>query len=101
VSCGAGGPAKTFTGRERGLWLSREAVLRKLEPIFRSVVDPDLVLREELDASKVPLWDSLNHIILMVEIEMQLGVALTTDELAHLRNVGDMVTLLQQKQVRV
>ena len=80
--------------------LSREAVLRKLEPIFRSVIDPDLVLREELDATKVPLWDSLNHIILMVEIEMQLGVALTTDELARLRNVGDMVTLLQQKQAQ-
>ncbi len=81
--------------------LSREAVLRKLEPIFRTVVDSDLVLTEELDATKVPLWDSLNHIILVVEIEMQLGVALTTDELAHLRDVGDMVTLLQQKGLRV
>lgn len=77
--------------------MSREAVLRKLEPIFRTVIDPDLVLTEELDASKVPLWDSLKHIILVVEIEMQLGVALTTDELAHLRNVSELVTLLQQK----
>jgi acyl carrier protein len=81
--------------------LSREAVIRKLEPIFRSVIDSDLVLSEGLDASKVALWDSLNHIILTVEIEMQLGVALTTDELAQLRTVGDMVTLLQQKGVRV
>jgi len=80
--------------------LNREAVLRKLEPIFRSVVDPDLVLSEELDGSKVPLWDSLNHIILAVEIEMKLGVALATDELAALRNVGDMVTLLQQKGIK-
>jgi acyl carrier protein len=77
--------------------LSREALLRKLEPIFRGVVDPDLMLTEDLDASKVPLWDSLNHIILVVEIEMKLGVALAADELAHLRNVSDLVTLLQQK----
>lgn len=77
--------------------VSREAVLRKLEPIFRNVIDPDLVLSEELDASQVPLWDSLKHIILVVEIEMQLGVKLTTDELAQLRNVGEMVTLLQQR----
>jgi acyl carrier protein len=77
--------------------VSREAVLRKLEPIFRTVIDPNLVLTEELDASKVPLWDSLKHIILVVEIEMQLGVALTTDELAHLHNVSELVTLLQQK----
>jgi acyl carrier protein len=80
--------------------LSRETLLRKLEPIFRSVIDPNLVLSEELDGSKVPLWDSLKHIILMVEIEMQLGVALTTDELAHLRNVSDLITLLQRKGVQ-
>ena len=77
--------------------MSREAVLRKLEPIFRSVIDPNLVLSEELDASQVQLWDSLKHIILVVEIEMQLGVKLTTDEIAQLRNVGEMVTLLQQR----
>ncbi len=85
------------TGEHR---LSREAVLRKLEPIFRSVIDPDLVLSEDLDASKVPLWDSLKHIILAVEIEVQLGVALTTDDLAKLNDVGEMVTLLQQKGVQ-
>jgi len=79
--------------------VSREAVLRKLEPIFRGVVDPDLVLTEDLDATKVPLWDSLNHIILVVEIEMKLGVTLTTDELAQLSNVSELVTLLQQKGV--
>jgi acyl carrier protein len=80
--------------------LSREAVLRKLEPIFRDVIDPDLVLSEDVDASKVPLWDSLKHIILVVEIEVKLGVALTTDELANLRNVGELVTLLQEKGVQ-
>ena len=80
--------------------MSREAVLRKLEPIFRDVIDPNLVLSEDVDASKVPLWDSLKHIILVVEIEVKLGVALTTDELANLRNVGELVTLLQQKGVQ-
>ena len=80
--------------------MSREAVLRKLEPIFRDVIDPDLVLSEEVDASNVPLWDSLKHIILVVEIEVRLGVALTTDELANLRNVGELVTLLQDKGVQ-
>jgi len=75
-------------------------VLRKLEPIFRDVIDPNLALSEEVDASKVPLWDSLKHIILVVEIEVRLGVALTTDELANLRNVGELVTLLQDKGVQ-
>ena len=79
--------------------MSKAAILRRLEPIFRNVMDPDLVLTEDLDASRVPLWDSLNHIILVVEIEMQLGVALSTDEIAHLDNVGEMVALLESKGV--
>jgi acyl carrier protein len=79
--------------------MSKAAIYRKLEPIFRSVFDSDVVLSEELDASQVPLWDSLTHIILAVEIEAQLGVRLTTEELAQLRNVGEMVTLLEQKGV--
>jgi len=79
--------------------MSKAAILRRLEPIFRNVLDPDLVLTEGLDASRVPLWDSLNHIILVVEIEMQLGVALSTDEIAHLNNVGEMVALLESKGV--
>jgi acyl carrier protein len=79
--------------------MSKAAIYRKLEPIFRSVFDSDVVLSEELDASQVPLWDSLTHIILAVEIETQLGVRLTTEELAQLRNVGEMVTLLEQKGV--
>jgi acyl carrier protein len=79
--------------------MSKAAILRRLEPIFRNVLDPDLVLTEDLDASRIPLWDSLNHIILVVEIEMQLGVALSTDEIAHLNNVGEMVALLESKGV--
>ena len=45
----------------------------------------------------VPQWDFLKHIILAVEIEMQLRIRLTTDELSQLGNVGDLVTLLQEK----
>lgn len=101
MPCLPGGRATHKTSRNRRCNLSsREAVLRKLEPIFRGVIDPDLVLSEDLDASQVPLWDSLNHIILVVEIEMKLGVALTTDELAGLRNVSELVTLLQEKGVQ-
>ena len=79
--------------------MSKAAILRRLEPIFRNVMDPDLVLTEDLDASRIPLWDSLNHIILVVEIEMQLGVTLSTDEIAHLNNVSEMVALLESKGV--
>lgn len=75
----------------------RTAFLRRLEPIFRDVLDPGLTLTEDLDASKVPQWDSLNHISLVVAIEGDFGVELTVDELASMRNVGDLVDILVRK----
>lgn len=77
--------------------MSQHPILARLQPIFRDILDPDLVLTEDLDASKVPQWDSLNHISLVVAIESEFGVELTAEELATLRNVGDMVRLLAAK----
>jgi acyl carrier protein len=77
--------------------VSRQQITARLQSIFRDVLDPTLVLSDDLDASTVPTWDSLNHITLIVEIEQQFEIELTTDELADLRNVGDMVTLLESK----
>ena len=80
--------------------MSRSQISEQLQVIFRQVLDPALVLSDELDASKVPAWDSLNHITLIVEIEQKFGVELTTNERAELRNVGDMLTLLEKKGVK-
>lgn len=77
--------------------MSHQLVLDRLEPIFKEILDPDLVLTEDLDASKVPQWDSLNHISLVVSIEGEFGIDLSAEELANLTNVGDMVRLIQKK----
>lgn len=75
----------------------RTAFIERLQPLFREILNPDLVLTEDLDASKVPEWDSLNHISLIVAIEGEMGIELSTNDLAGLRDVGDMITLLEQK----
>lgn len=77
--------------------MSQHPLIARLQPIFRDILDPGLVLTEELDASKVPEWDSLNHISLVVAIESEFGVELSAQELATLRNVGDMARLLATK----
>jgi len=77
--------------------VSQHPLIARLQPIFRDILDPKLVLTEELDASKVPQWDSLNHISLVVAIEAEFNVELTAEELATLRNVGDMARLLAVK----
>ncbi len=74
---------------------NRDAVLAALTPVFREVMDdPELVVDEHLTGNDVPMWDSLNHIALIVEVEAQTGLVFTTDQLVGLSNVGDFVSLL-------
>lgn len=63
--------------------------------MFRRVFDdPELVLTSDLTAQDVPLWDSLNHIMLVVELEELTGLSFSIDQLAGLANVGDFVELM-------
>ena len=77
--------------------MNQHPLIARLQPIFREILAPELVLTEDLDASKVPEWDSLNHISLVVAIESEFGVEITAEELATLQTVGDMARLLASK----
>lgn len=46
-------------------------------------------------------WDSFNHINLVASIETEFGVSFTTDEIADMQNVGDLVELLKSKNVDI
>jgi acyl carrier protein len=51
-------------------------------------------------AADVEGWDSLNNIRLMAEVEQQFGLKLKTSELTGLKNVGDLVTIIQARATR-
>jgi acyl carrier protein len=75
-----------------------QKIIDSITPIFREVFDdPSLILTKELSAKNVKNWDSLNHILLIVELETLTGLTLSTDELVNLRDVGDFVELLDRK----
>ena len=72
-----------------------QKIIDLITPVFRSVFDDEtLVVSRELNAQMVPNWDSLNHIILMIELEQLAGTQFTTDELAEMPNVGAVIDFL-------
>ncbi|HTA42715.1 MAG TPA: acyl carrier protein [Bryobacteraceae bacterium] len=76
----------------------RPEIMEALTAVFREVLDePALTLREDTTADDVASWDSLNHIDLIVAVERKFKVKFTTREIASLRNVGELATLIQQK----
>jgi acyl carrier protein len=77
------------------------ATLERLQPIFRDVLDqPDLAIFAESNARNVDGWDSLAHINLVVAIEQEFAIKFALGELEELRNVGDMIGLIETKLAR-
>jgi acyl carrier protein len=73
-------------------------LLKELQPIFRDVLDhPNLVITRDSNASTVEDWDSLAHVNLVTVIEGRYKVRFALGELQDLKNVGDLIDLLQQK----
>ncbi|MBL4719571.1 MAG: acyl carrier protein [Alphaproteobacteria bacterium] len=51
-------------------------------------------ITRETTAMDVDGWDSASHVILVLEIEQQLGLTFPDDRVGDLRDVGDMVDIL-------
>ena len=80
--------------------LSTAQIVNRLTDIFRDVLEEDsLVLRDDLTADQVESWDSLNHIDLIVAVERNFKIRFTTAEITSLRNVGELINLVQRKLV--
>jgi acyl carrier protein len=70
----------------------------RLTHIFQTVFDDDsLQLRPGMTAAEIENWDSLTHIDLITAVEREFKVKLTTGEVTGLKNVGELVALVEKK----
>jgi acyl carrier protein len=73
-------------------------VISRIESTFREVFnDPELNISREMVASDIAAWDSLNHIRLIVALEMELEITFDTDQVAELMNVGELISHIESK----
>jgi acyl carrier protein len=78
--------------------MSQDALLARLNEVFRSVFDdPDLTVSLATTAKDVRGWDSIVHITLVIEVEREFNVKFRMAEIEKLRNVGDLVAILAAK----
>lgn len=74
-------------------------VLDQVQSVFRDVFDkPDLVVKPETNSSHIEDWDSLAHMSLVTAIERQFKIRFALGELQSLKNVGDMIQLIEKKK---
>jgi acyl carrier protein len=73
-------------------------LLPEIQEIFRDIFDdPTLVITRDSNASTVPDWDSLAHVNLVTAIEKKYKIRFALGELQELKNVGDMIDLIEAK----
>ena len=70
----------------------------RLEEVFRQVFDNEtLGLTDEMTASDIEGWDSVAHINLIFGIEQAFGVRFKGNELADMKNIGELKQFLAGK----
>lgn len=75
-----------------------ENIENKVQDIFRKVFDDSqLVINESMTANEVDKWDSLSHLTMISEVENAFGIKFKLKELIKMKNVGDLLTLIREK----
>ena len=77
--------------------MTEEEIYETITPIFCDVMDEELTLRPDMNASDVDTWDSLSNIRLIVAVEQEFDIKFSTVEVSGFQNVGDFVASIRSK----
>ena len=78
--------------------MKREEILKKVSIIFQEVLeDENLIISEDQGAEDIDEWDSLTHIMLVVETEKEFKLKFLSSEIAKWKNIGEMITAIESK----
>ena len=78
--------------------MSNFEILQTVTTIMKDVLElPDLIVTTSTSATDVDEWDSMTHIQIIASIEAKFKVRFALGELQALKNVGDMIVLLEKK----
>jgi acyl carrier protein len=78
--------------------MNKIEILQKVELVFRDVFGKEsLVINEQMSANDIDEWNSLNHMILVSDIEKVFAIKFKLKDLNKMRNIGDMVEIITMK----
>ena len=78
--------------------MEKEKILQELQPIFHDVFDDEsIVVTNSTNAKQIEDWDSLAQIRLVIAIEKNFSIKFNFGELQTLKDVGEMIDVIQKK----
>ena len=81
--------------------MEQDHIIAEVAQIIRDVLElPDLEVTAATHAENVEEWDSFNQVNIVVALEARFGIKFKTSEFEAVRNVGQLVQLIQEKLKR-
>lgn len=78
--------------------MERAQIVQRIQAILEQVLKHNrFEIHDELTATMVEGWDSLTHMVIITEIEKQFGVQFKLKEINKLKNMGNLIELVQSK----
>ena len=69
-----------------------------LTKIFREIFsNTSIIISDDLTANDIDGWDSLTHMLLIVEIESFFSIKFKLKDLNKMKNVGGLIKIIQTK----
>lgn len=65
--------------------------------IFSELELDDFTMEDNMTASEVPNWDSLNHINIILAIEKEFRIKFKGAEILKIKNIGELQGLVDSK----
>ena len=79
--------------------MNKDQIFERLTAIFQDVFDDeDITIHENTTAADIEDWDSLSHIMLLSTIEDEFGIKFDMKAVQGLKNVGEMLDLIEKLQ---
>tara|TARA_X000001036_G_scaffold271170_1_gene251768 strand:- start:368 stop:610 length:243 start_codon:yes stop_codon:yes gene_type:complete len=78
--------------------MNHSEIISIVQNIFRDVFDNEnLNIKRNSNSDNIDDWDSLNNILLIVEIEKKLSIKFNIGEISTFKNVGEMCDAIKEK----
>ncbi len=78
--------------------MNKEEIFEKVKSALITVLEHEnFQLTEKTTAHDVEGWESITHMMIISEIESNLGIKFKLMDLMNMNNVGDLVSMIQSE----
>ena len=77
--------------------MKKEEIIKKLEKIFSDLFDEEMSLDEKTSPADIDEWDSLMQISILAAVQDEFDVSFEIDEIVAMKNVGDIISAIEEK----